>query len=180
MRIACPDLVSNSFFPVLAAEELGFYRAEGLDAHVELVRGTAAPSALRDGTVDATAEAAHGFLWSFPRWEGAKLVVAIAQGTSWLLVVRADLPANRGDIQALRGLRIAADAGPVVAFQRLLIEAGLDPERDVQIMSLPGAERPDISFGVFAAQTLEEGHIDGFWANAMGSEVAVQRGVDIG
>ncbi len=33
MRIACLDLVSNSFFPVLAAEELGFYRAEGVWMH---------------------------------------------------------------------------------------------------------------------------------------------------
>ena len=39
MRIGCVDFVSNSFFPVLAAEELGFYKAEGLDAHVELVTG---------------------------------------------------------------------------------------------------------------------------------------------
>ena len=34
-----------------------------------------------------------------------------------------------------------------------------------------------MSFGVHAAQALEEGVIDGFWANAMGSEVAVRNGV---
>ncbi len=39
MRITIADLVSNTCFPVLAAEELGFYKAEGLDAHVELVFG---------------------------------------------------------------------------------------------------------------------------------------------
>ena len=33
MRIAAVDLVSNTCFPALAAEELGFYKAEGLDAH---------------------------------------------------------------------------------------------------------------------------------------------------
>jgi len=177
MRIACPDLVTNSFFPLLAAEELGFYKAEGLDAHVELVPGTKAYAALRDGTVDATAGAAHGFLRSFPRWEGTKLVVAIAQGAPYILVVRADLPANRGDIDGLKGLRLAASPEPRLALQQLLIAGGLDPERDVQIMPLPGAERPGVSFGVFAAQALEEGQIDGFWANAMGSETAVQQGV---
>ncbi len=178
MRIGCNDLVSNSLFPALAAEELGFYKAEGLDTHVELVTGPRAVEALREGTVDATtAGAAHAFLWSFPRWEGAKLVVAIAQGASWLLVVRADLPANRGDINALKGLRLAANPGPRLVLQQLLIAGGLDPERDVQITRLPGAERPGISFGVFAAQALEEGQIDGFWANAMGSEVSVRRGV---
>ena len=177
MRIACLDLVSSSFFPVLAAEELGFYRAEGLDAHVELVRDTVAPTALRDGNIDAMAGAAHLVLKQFPRWEGVKLVVAIAQGAPWLLVTRVDLPAKRGDIQALRGLRIAVDAGLVVTFQRLLIEAGLNPERDLQIVNLPGGDNPNISFGVFAASALAEGQIDGFWANAMGSEIAVRRGV---
>ena len=34
-----------------------------------------------------------------------------------------------------------------------------------------------MSFGVHAAQALEEGVIDGFWANAMGAEVAVRSGV---
>jgi hypothetical protein len=40
MSIATPDLVTNSYFPALAAEELGVYREEGLAAHV--ARGRAA------------------------------------------------------------------------------------------------------------------------------------------
>ncbi len=178
MRIGCLDLVSNTCFPVLAAEELGFYRAEGLDTHVELLRAPGTFAALRDGTVDAMAAGSvHGLLRFFPLWEGAKLVVAIAQGAPWLLVVRADLPANRGDMDALKGLRLTAAPGPRLALQQLLIAGGLDPERDVQIMPLPGAERPGVTFGVFAAKALEEGQIDGIWANAMGAEVSLRRGV---
>src|ERR671936_836703 len=52
MRIATPDLVSNSYFPALAAEELGAYREEGIDAHVELLPSLDAVDALRDGAVD--------------------------------------------------------------------------------------------------------------------------------
>ena len=37
MLIGVPDLVTNSYFPALAAEELGLYRAEGVDAHVDLL-----------------------------------------------------------------------------------------------------------------------------------------------
>ena len=37
MRIAVIDLVSNTCFPLLAAEELGFFKAEGLDAHIEAI-----------------------------------------------------------------------------------------------------------------------------------------------
>jgi ABC-type nitrate/sulfonate/bicarbonate transport system substrate-binding protein len=37
MRIAVPDLISNSYFPAVAAVELGFFKAEGLDAELSLV-----------------------------------------------------------------------------------------------------------------------------------------------
>ena len=38
-RIAVPDLVTNSYFPALAGEELGFYRAEGPTAAVPAANG---------------------------------------------------------------------------------------------------------------------------------------------
>ena len=179
MRIAVPDLVTNSYFPALAAEELGFYRAEGLDAHVELHGpATRAIAALREGVVDVVAGGAHTALTGFPQWRGVKLVVGLAQGTPWLLVLRSDLPAVRGDVQAVKGRRIGAAPGPDAALRRLLAEAGVDPERDgVRIGPVPGSDAPGVSFGVRAAEALEAGEIDGFWANALGSETAVRRGV---
>ena len=124
MKIATPDLVTNSYFPALAAEELGLYREEGLDAHVELLPSLDAVNALRDGAVDFVAGGAHTTLLAFPDWKGAKLVVALSQGTPWLLVLRADLPARRGDVSAVKGLRIGAAPGPDRAFLRLLHEVG--------------------------------------------------------
>ncbi|HEV8341710.1 MAG TPA: ABC transporter substrate-binding protein [Candidatus Binatia bacterium] len=178
MRIAAVDLVSNTCFPALAAEELGFYSAEGLDAHVELFPMLGATKALRDGAADAmVAGSVHDLLTAFPRWQGAKLIVALSQGTPWLLVVRADLPAKRGDIRALKGLRLTAAEGPDLALRQMLIDAGIDPDLELQIVELPGSRARDVSFGVFAARALEAGQIDGFWANAMGSEAAVRRGV---
>lgn len=178
MRIATPDLVTNSYFPALAAEELGLYREDGADAHVELLPSVAAVNALRDGAVDFVAGGAHTMLLAFPDWQGAKLVVTLSQGTPWLLVLRADLPARRGDVGAVKGLRIGAAHGPDRAFLRLLAETGIDPKRDgVAIAPVPGADRPDASFGVLAAEALERREIDGFWANALGSETAVRRGV---
>ncbi|MGH7314272.1 MAG: ABC transporter substrate-binding protein, partial [Candidatus Rokuibacteriota bacterium] len=47
----------------------------------------------------------------------------------------------------------------------------------VQIARVPGAERPGASFGVLAAEALSQGLLDGFWANALGSEAAVRQGV---
>jgi NitT/TauT family transport system substrate-binding protein len=140
VRIATPDLVTNSYFPALAAEELGVFRDEGLEAHVELLPSLDAVNALRDGGVDFVAGGAHTMLLAFPEWNGAKLVVTLSQGTPWLLVVRADLPARRGDIGAVKGLRIGAAAGPDRALRRLLAEVGLDPARDgITIGPVPGA-----------------------------------------
>src|SRR3990172_3787137 len=177
MRIAAADLVSNACFPALAADELGFFKAEGLDAHIELVAALGATKALRNGSADAMiAGSVHDVLTEFPRWEGAKLVVALSQGTPWLLVVRADLAAQRGDINAVKGLRLTAAEGPDLALKQMLMDAKIDPGRDLKIVELPGAKARDVSFGVFAARALEAGQIDGFWANAMGSETAVRRG----
>lgn len=178
MRIAAVDLVSNTCFPALAAEELGFYAAEGLDAHIELVPMLGATKALRDGTVDAMiAGSVHDLLTEFPQWKGAKLAVALSQGTPWLLVVRADLEARRGELSAVKGLRLTAAEGPDLALRQMLIDAKIDPEKELRIMKLPGAKARNVSFGVFAARALEAGEIDGFWANAMGGETAVRRGV---
>lgn len=178
MRIAAVDLVSNTCFPALAADELGCFRDEGLDAHIELVPMLGATRALRDGTADAMiAGSVHDLLTEFTDWKGAKLCVALSQGTPWLLTVRADLAAARGDFEALRGLRLTAAEGPDLVFKQLLRGAGLDPQRDLEIVELPGAQERHVSFGVFAAEALGEGKIDGFWSNAMGAETAVSRGI---
>lgn len=178
MRIGVPDLISNSYFPAVAAVELGFFKAEGLDAelrHVYPMPKTM--EALRDGELDFVAGSAHATLGAFPEWKGAKLLAALAQKTYWLLILRSDLGAEKGDVQAVKGLRIGAAPGPDMALRSLLAEAGIDLERDrVEIGPVPGARGPGVSFGVHAAQLLKEGTIDGFWANAMGSEIAVRSG----
>ena len=177
MRIALPDLVSNSYFPAIAAVELGFFKAEGLDAELQLIFPvTRTMQLLADGELDFVAGAAHVTLAAFPDWRGGKLLAALAQHMYWLLVLRSDLGAERGDIQAVKGLRIGAAPGPDAGLKGLLREVGIDPERDVQIAPVPGTGA-GISFGVTAAKALEDGQIDGFWANAMGTEVAVRRGI---
>ena len=42
---------------------------------------------------------------------------------------------------------------------------------------MPGSLGAGVNFGVTAAKALEDCKIDGFWANGMGAEVAVRRGV---
>ena len=180
MRIAVADFVTNTCFPLLAAEDLGFFKAEGLDAQIELIApANKAISALREGATEAYAGGSvHSVLRSFPCWKGVKVIAALSQGLPWLLVVRAALRAERGDVNALKGLRIGATHGPDAALQQLLIAAGVDAERDnVQIVPVPGDGEPGVSVGMAAAKALEAGQIDAFWANAMATEIAIRRGV---
>ncbi|MGA7261674.1 MAG: hypothetical protein WBX30_12385, partial [Stellaceae bacterium] len=107
MKLAVPDLISNSYFPAVAAVALGFFEDEGLDVSLELIFPVdEAYRAMRDGRVDFVAGSAHSALAAFPEWQGAKLLCAQAQGMYWFLVMRADLGAARGDIGAVRGRRI--------------------------------------------------------------------------
>ena len=179
MRIAVPDLVSNSYFPAVAAVELGYFEAQGIDMELEMVFPVGrAMEALRDGRVDFVAGPAHATLSAFPDWQGAKLLAALSRHTFWVLVLRSSLGARPGDVAAVKGLRIGAAPGPDAALRGLLAEAGIDPARDgVALAPVPGSGEPGVSFGVHAAQALEEGSIDGFWANAMGAEVAVRSGI---
>ena len=178
MRIAVPDLISNSYFPAVAAVELGFFKAEGLDVELELIFPVPKTMEdLRDGKLDFVAGAAHATLQAFPNWKGAKLLAALAQNTYWMLVLKADLNAKMGDVDAVKGLRIGAAPGPDSTIRQLLVEARIDLERDnVNIGPVPGSTGAGVSFGVNAAKALEDGVIDGFWANAMGVEVAVRKG----
>ena len=180
MKLAVPDLVSNSYFPAAAAVDLGFFKKEGLDVGLELIFPVdKCYSALRDGAVDFVGGSAHSVLSAFPEWKGAKLLCAQAQGMYWFLIMRADLNPVRGNLDIVKGRNIGAAPWVEMGLRRLLIEAGYDLERDkIKIAPVPGAiVGTTVNFGLMAAKALEEGKIDGFWANGMGAEVAVSSGV---
>ena len=179
MKLAVPDIISNSYFPAAAAIELGFFREQGLDVSLELIFPVdKAYAALRDGVVDFVGGSAHSALAAFPEWQGVKLLCAQAQGMYWFLIMHADLKAQRGDISVVKGKSIGAAPWVEMGLRRLLIEAGIDLARDgVTIAPVPGAQGAGVNFGVTAARALEERKIDGFWANGMGAEVAVGRGI---
>jgi ABC-type nitrate/sulfonate/bicarbonate transport system substrate-binding protein len=178
MKLAVPDLISNSYFPVEAAVELGFFKQEGLGVSIELIFPVdRAYRALREGAVDFVGGSAHSALAAFPQWQGVKLLCAQAQGMYWFLVMHADLKAKRGDVSVVKGRSIGAAPWVEMGLRRLLIEAGIDLARGgVKIAPVPGSLEAGVNFGVTAAKALAERKIDGFWANGMGAEVAVRSG----
>jgi ABC-type nitrate/sulfonate/bicarbonate transport system substrate-binding protein len=179
MKLAVPDMISNSYFPAVAAVELGMFGQQGLDVTLELIHPVdKCYAALREGAVDLVGGSAHSVLSAFPQWQGAKLLCAQGQGMYWFLVMHKDFGGRRGDLGVVKGKRIGAAPWVDLGLRRLLIEAGIDLARDeVTIGPVPGAIGAGIDFGVTAAKALEERTIDGFWANGRGTEVAVRRGV---
>ena len=53
MKVVIPDLVSNSYFPAIAAVEMGFFKEEGLDVEInDFGGGAKSLQALIGGSVD--------------------------------------------------------------------------------------------------------------------------------
>ena len=175
VTIGVPDLISPSYFPAIAAVELGFFKQRGLPAEIRTIFPIADTfRAQASGEIDFVAGAAHAALYEYRDWVGCRLVCALSQNMYWFLVVRSDMRVERGELAGVVGLRIAAAPGPVDGLREMLRLAGIDPDRDVEIVPPKGGS--SISFGVNAARSLEDGHVDAFWANGMGARVAVDGG----
>jgi ABC-type nitrate/sulfonate/bicarbonate transport system substrate-binding protein len=178
LKIAVPDLISNSYFPAVAATTLGKFAEQGLDAEIELIFPVnKAYAALRDGAVDCVAGSAHSALAAFPEWQGVKLLCAQAQGMYWFLVMRSDISCARGDVDVVKGRKIGAAPWVDLGLKQLLVAAGIDEARDdVTIAPVPNTSGQSVNFGLTAARALQDRLIDGFWANGMGTEVALRSG----
>src|SRR5258708_34946746 len=90
--------------------------------------------------------------------------------------MRSDLMIERGDLASVRGRRIAAAPWVEMGLRRMLFAVGIDPLRDLEIVTLPEILNRQVNTGATLAKALEERRIDGFWANGMGAAVAVHRG----
>jgi NitT/TauT family transport system substrate-binding protein len=178
-RLVVADLDSPSYFVATAAVELGFFREEGIDAEVDRAYGALnGPERLRNGEVHFLGGPAYMATRAFPGWKGAKLLGALAQYSYWFLAVRADLGIKRGDLSALKGLRISAStAFPEIGLRHLLKEAGLDLERDhVSIVPMPKTEDEHLKYRV-GVDALAQNIADAYWGNGMRLAIGEKLGV---
>jgi ABC-type nitrate/sulfonate/bicarbonate transport system substrate-binding protein len=116
---------------------------------------------------------------AFPSWKGAKLLCALSQYSYWFLGVRADLDVKRGDVNAVKGLRISsATAWPGIGLRHMLADAGIDLERDnVQIIPSPPPVGDKGWMGRNGVDALARGDADAFWGNGMRVAVGESLGV---
>jgi NitT/TauT family transport system substrate-binding protein len=177
-RMMVADYDSPSYFVATAAVKLGFFKKEGVD--VEFIAEYGAkhgPERLHDGTIHFFGGPAFAATRAFPAWKGVRLVAALAQNSYWFMGLRKDIDIPRGDIAALKGLRISSSfAFPRTALRHMLIQAGIDVDRDeVRIVeSLPSTSESHSLDGVRA---LQENLADGFWGNGMRLALAEKAGI---
>jgi len=175
MRITVADAISPSYFVAIAAVQLGFFKAEGVD--MEFVFPPADPSqALRDGVVDFYGGSPYTGLHAFPGWRGGAVLCALSHYTYWFLAVRSDLKCERGDVSAVKGLRLSASVLPGLTMKRLLEEAGIDFQRDnVRIVASP--RRTSQNWAWDGVDAIEQGVADGYWGNGLRADLGVKRGI---
>ena len=175
MRITVADAISPSYFVAIAAVELGFFEREGVD--MEFVFPPADPSqALRDGVVDFYGGSPYTGLHRFPGWRGGAVLCALSHYTYWFLAVRADLECKRGDVNAVKGLRLSASVLPGLTMRRLLEDAGIDFQRDnVRLVASP--RRTSQNWAWDGVDAIEQGVADGYWGNGLRADLGVKRGI---
>lgn len=167
-RIWVPDFDSPSYFVAVAAVELGCFKQEGID--VEFVfNSLQGPELMRDGKVDFIGGPAYVATRAFPEWKGVRLLCALSQYSYWFLAVRATLDVRRGDMAALKGLRIsAAPPWPEMALRYMLSNAGIDLVRDnVRIVPPPPPYGDKGFMARNGVDTIINNTADAYWGNGM-------------
>jgi NitT/TauT family transport system substrate-binding protein len=179
-QMVVADLDSPSYFVATAAVELGFFKSEGIDVELEPVFGARnGPERLRDGTLHFFGGPAYAATRAFPGWKGAKLLCALSQYSYWFMGIRADSKAQRGDLNALKGLRISSSMeGPILGLRYLLTQSGVDLERDnTKIVPAPSRANAEQWRGHSGADAITQGIADAFWGNGMRVAIAEKLGV---
>jgi NitT/TauT family transport system substrate-binding protein len=167
-RIWVPDLDSPSYFVAIAAVELGLFKQQGID--VEFIYNTMeGPELMRAGKLDFIGGPAYASTRAFPDWQGVKLLCALSQYSYWFMAVRSSLNVKRGELAAIKGLRISASpAWPGMALRYMLAEAGLDLERDnIRIVPPPPPYGDKGYMARNGIDSILQNTADAYWGNGM-------------
>lgn len=172
LAIAVFGLSITNFFPHMVAEQLGYFRLEGLDVQLILVGSSAeGNAAVVSGSAALAYSTPEQVLKVRRAGINAKAIMATTTGPLNSIVVRTDIAIERGRIADLKGLTLGVPGlggGGDLNLRHWLRTAGLDPERDVKIVNVGGggqgliaalqAKRVDgiLSFQPFTSQIVNQ------------------------
>ena len=132
IRIAIPGpTISQLTFPV--AQKRGFFREEGLEAEIILMRGNVPVAALVNGEIDYNSTAPLVVAAAI-RGVPVKVLACYVPGSPYMLVARPEIKS----VKELQGKTIAVGpfgGAPHVIGKMIVKHFGLDPERDVKFLS---------------------------------------------
>jgi ABC-type nitrate/sulfonate/bicarbonate transport system substrate-binding protein len=123
-----------SYAPLYYAQEKGFFSQEGLDLHVLVVRGIIGVSSLMSGEIDVTCHAGSGFSAAL-RGIPIKIISVTRDRPIHELIVGPSITASAD----LKGKAIAVgslEGTAAVMTRRILQAKGLDPQKDVTLLSM--------------------------------------------
>lgn len=139
---------SISSLPMMVASGKGFFKADGLDVELEyFTGGPPATAALIGGSAQFLVAAPQDMLKAIKQGQPLVAVGTVIADYTGSIVMRKDLADKLGrkpTVQDLKGLRIgtlARGGFTDVSTRYLLMQAGLDPEKDAQLTPVRGPDR---------------------------------------
>ena len=158
-----------TFVVLYAAEQLGYFKAEGVTPQfADFEGGAEVTTAMVGGSIDFAGTYVERPMILAEKGFAAKNVLAILNRNPIFLVVRKNLPAT--DVKGLKGTKLGmtrAGSATDLALRALLRDAGLEPDRDVAVIA--------VGSSASAAAALRAGQIDGFMGGEPGGAVIVHQ-----
>lgn len=158
-----------TFVVLYAAEQLGYFKTEGITAQfADFEGGAEVTTAMVGGSIDFAGTYVERVMVLAEKGFGSKNLLAILNRNPIFLVLRKDLPAT--DVKGLKGTKLGmtrAGSATDLALRALLRDSGLEPDRDVAVIA--------VGSSASAAAALRAGQIDGFMGGEPGGAVIVHQ-----
>jgi ABC-type nitrate/sulfonate/bicarbonate transport system substrate-binding protein len=157
-----------SYMPLYYGAERGFFSQEGLDPQVLVVRGIIGVSSLMSGEIDVTCHAGSGFSAAL-RGIPVKIISVTRDRPIHELIVASSIASSTD----LKGKAIAVgslDGTAAVMTRRIIQAKGLDPQKDVTLLSMDTTAR---------LQSLMTGKVAGAMMTSPSTYVALDQGFKV-
>ena len=138
LRVAYPSLSSTSVFSLVIAQKEGYFKEEGLNVELLSIRGEIAIRTTLAGEVDVFTNAGSA-LAAAVRGVPVRLVTVFQDKPSWDLIAQPEIKS----VAQLRGKNIAVmspEGSLAVVAREMLRKNGLDPTKDVNLVTMGGDE----------------------------------------
>jgi NitT/TauT family transport system substrate-binding protein len=169
-RVLLPFKVGITFFPISVANELGYLKDEGIDLDLQVANGSSAVvQQVAAGNAEIGVILAPNTLLGFSEGVNYKAFYDFLTKNSFDVKVIESSPISRpADLKGKKIGTIDLTRGDLPLLRAELQRAGLNPQRDVQVVAL--------GFNMaLHAQALKDGRVDALnisWNNSVGVEAA--------